>query len=87
MKNLKPLLAGHIVDIVLINIKISLNNKINKIMKKKHKIITVFVTAAFTFGVLWMTLGADHFNKSHRHYYEQYHNCDDQPDVESNTNE
>jgi len=56
-------------------------------MKKKHKIITVFATAAFTFGVLWITLGADHFNKGHRHYYEQYHNCDYQPDVESNANE
>lgn len=56
-------------------------------MNRKHKIITVFATAAFTFGVLWMTLGADHFNKSHRHYYEQYHYCDDQPDVESNANE
>ncbi len=56
-------------------------------MKKKHKIITVFATAAFTFGVLWMTLGADHFDKRHRHYYEQHHKCDYQPDVESNANE
>jgi hypothetical protein len=87
MKNLKPLLVGHIVDIISTNIKISLNKQINKTMKKKHKIITVFASAAITFGALWMTLGADHFNKRHRYHYEQYYNCDDQADVESNDNE
>lgn len=51
-------------------------------MKKKQKIVTVFATAAFTFGVLWMSLGADHFNKRHRHYYEQYQHCDHQPNVD-----
>ena len=84
MKNLKPILAGLIVDIVLRNIKISLINQINKTMKKKHKIATVLATAVLTFGMLWATLGADDFNKRHRHFYGHYHNCEYHSDIKSN---
>ena len=55
-------------------------------MKKQHKIITVLITAALTFGALWTTLGADQFSKRHRHYYEQHHNCDHE-DVETKSEE
>ena len=61
-------------------------------MKKRTKIITFFTTAALTFGMLWLTLGPDHFNQRYRHYHDHwehhhpYDNQDNQDVIDPDTN-
>ena len=58
-------------------------------MKKKNKIITVFATAAITFGTLWITLGEEGFNRGHRHHHAhwEHHHCDNHEDIQADSNE
>lgn len=58
-------------------------------MKKKNKIITVFATAAITFGTLWITLGEESFNRGHRHHYAhwEHHHCDNHDEVQPETDD
>jgi hypothetical protein len=59
-------------------------------MKKKNKVITVFATAAITFGTLWITLGEESFNRGFRHHHvqwEHHHHCDYHDDMQSETME
>ena len=56
-------------------------------MKRRNRIITFFATAVITFGTLWITLGAENFNRGYRHHahWEHHHHCDGHDDVEPKT--
>lgn len=43
-------------------------------MHRKSRFIVALAIATITFGTLWLTMGADQFNRGHR-LYENEHCC------------
>jgi len=43
-------------------------------MHRKSRFLVGLATAAITFGCLWFSLGADHFNRGHK-FCEREHGC------------
>jgi hypothetical protein len=59
-------------------------------MKSRNRIVIVFATAAVTFGMFWLTLGAEKFNRGYRHHFEHWehhHHCDNHDNLEPNSDE
>ena len=59
-------------------------------MKRRNRIVIVLSTAAVTFGVLWLSLGAENFNRGYRHHYEhweRHHHPDNHDSVEINSDD
>jgi len=55
-------------------------------MKKKQKLLTVFVAASISFAALWVTLGEERFNRGHRSHHahwEHHHHCDHHDEIKS----
>jgi len=43
-------------------------------MHRKSRFLISLVIAAITFGTLWLSLGADHFNRGHKFCQTEYCN-------------
>ena len=57
-------------------------------MKRRNRIVVVFAIAAVTFGILWLTLGAENFNRGYRHHYEyweHHHHSESHDNAETKT--
>jgi hypothetical protein len=59
-------------------------------MKRRNRIVIVFATATVTFGILWLTMGAENFNrgnKLHHEHWEHHHHSDSHDNAETNWDE
>ena len=59
-------------------------------MKRRNRIVILFATAAITFGILWLTLGAENFNRGYRHHHEHWehhHHYDNHDNAETRSDD